>query len=386
MNSYDVIVIGVGGMGAAAAAELARRGRRVLGLEQFTLVHERGSSHGHTRIIRKAYFEHPAYVPLLQRAYERWYDLEQASGQHLFTECGCLSIGAPGGELIGGICKSAAEHRLNVEPLEPAELRRRFPAFRFSDAYGGVLEREAGFLYVERCVQAFVDQARLLGAELHEEEPVRFWRADGNAVLVETVRQTYTARSLVITAGAWAAQLLGSLRLPLTVTRKVLLWFATAEPALFRRDRFPVYIAETPEGNYYGFPALDCFGHKVARHDGGMIVADPLVVDRQVSDEDTRDCRQFLQAHLPLANGPLRHSKVCLYTLTPDRHFLIDVHPHHPNVAVAAGFSGHGFKFASVVGDILADLADKGRTNLPIEMFRILRSQGSGVRSQTKGS
>ena len=309
----------------------------------------------------------------MQRAYERWYDLEQERGQHLFTECGCLSIGVEGGELIDGIRRSAAEHRLSVEPLAPAELRRRFPAFRFSDAYHGVLEREAGFLYVEQCVQAFVDQARLLGAELHEQEPVRSWCADHDNIVVETERQTYTAQRLVITAGAWAAQLLGSLGLPLTVTRKVLLWFATAEPALFRRDRFPVYIAETPEGNYYGFPALDGLGHKVARHDGGMVVTDPLTVDRQVSDEDTHECRQFLQAHLPLVNGPLRHSKVCLYTLTPDRHFLIDVHPQHPNVAVAAGFSGHGFKFASVVGEILADLADKGRTELPIEMFRIGR-------------
>jgi sarcosine oxidase len=371
MSSYDVIVIGVGGMGAAAAAELARRGRRVLGLEQFALVHDRGSSHGHTRIIRKAYFEHPAYVPLLQRAYERWYELEQQCGWHLFTECGCLSIGVEGGALIGGVRRSAAEHRLNVEPLEPAELQRRFPAFCFSDAYRGVLERDAGFLYVEQCVQAFVDQARLLGADLHEQELVRSWRADHGSVVVQTERQTYTAERLVITAGAWAAQLLGSLGLPLSVTRKVLLWFATAEPTLFRRDRFPVYIVETPEGNYYGFPALDDLGHKIARHDGGMVVTDPGAVDRQVSDEDTRDCRQFLQAHLPLVNGPLRQGKVCLYTLTPDRHFLIDVHPHFPNVAVAAGFSGHGFKFASVVGEILADLAEKGRTGLPIELFRI---------------
>jgi sarcosine oxidase len=380
MRTFDVIVIGVGGMGAAAAAELARRGRRVLGLEQFALVHERGSSHGHTRIIRKAYFEQSAYVPLLQRAYERWYALEQERGQHLFTECGCLSIGVENGDLISGVRRSAAEHRLSVEQLPPVELRRRYPAFHFDDSYHGILERDAGFLYVEPCVQAFVDQARFLGAELHEQEPVRSWRADHDAVVVETDRQTYTAARLVITAGAWAAQLLGSLGLPLTVTRKVLLWFATADPTLFRRDRFPVYIAETPEGNYYGFPAVDGFGHKVARHDGGPVVADPVAVDRQVSDDDTRDCRQFLQAHLPLVNGPLQHSKVCLYTLTPDRHFLIDVHPHHPHVAVAAGFSGHGFKFASVVGEILADLADKGRTELPIEMFRIGRLR-LGVRA-----
>ncbi len=370
---YDVIVIGVGGMGAAAAAELAGRGRRVLGLEQFDLVHDRGSSHGHTRIIRKAYFEHPDYVPLLHRAYERWYELEEQQGRHLFTECGCLNIGRPDGELIAGVRRSSAEHRLDVEQLDPAELRRRFPAFTFGNEYHGMLERDAGFLYVEDCVQAYVDQARLHGAELHAQEPAVRWEASAHGVLVQTERQTYTADRLVITAGAWAARILDALSLPLEVVRKALLWIAPADSSPFRRQRFPVYLTETPEGIYYGFPVLDEHGLKVARHDGGELVADPSSVNRQLADADVNDCRQFLQAHIPLVNGPLRQSKVCLYTLTPDRHFIIDRHPHHPNVVLAAGFSGHGFKFASVVGEILADLTENGRTRLPIEMFRLGR-------------
>jgi sarcosine oxidase len=375
-RTYDVIVIGVGGMGAATVAELARRGRRVLGLEQFTFAHDRGSSHGQTRIIRKAYFEHPAYVPLLKRAYERWYDLEQQQGEHLFTECGCLSIGKPDGELVSGVLRSAQEHGLNVEPLTAAELRRRFPPFQYGEDYAAVLERDAGFLYVERCVQAFVDQSRACGAELLAEEPVLSWHASAGGVTVQTARGTYTAGRLVITAGAWASRVLSALGLPLTVLRKVLLWFVTAQDALFRRDRFPVYITEIPQGAFYGFPVIDSLGHKVARHDGGTPVADPLAVNRDVAPADATDCEQFLRSHLPLVNGPLRQGKVCMYTMTPDHHFIIDLHPEHPNVAIAAGFSGHGFKFATVVGEILADLAEHGRTHLPIEMFRVGRFSG----------
>lgn len=372
-SSYDVIVLGLGGMGSAAAFELARRGRRVLGLEQFALGHDRGSSHGQTRIIRQAYFEHPDYVPLLHRAYERWYELEQLQGQHLFTECGGLNIGLPEGELIAGVRRSAAEHRLSVEELSPAELRRRFPQFQFDDRYVGVLERNAGFLYVEACVLAHAAAASAAGADLRPEEPALSWESDGQGVIVTTKRQQYRAARLVVTAGSWAGSMLRDLGLPLTVRRKVLFWYGTSSDARFRRNVFPIYMAETPDGFYYGFPLLDGYGHKVARHDGGDIVTDPLTVNRSVTPADAADCRQFLAAHLPAVSGPLRDSRVCLYTLTPDSHFIIDVHPKHPQVALAAGFSGHGFKFASVVGEILADLADQGRTELPIGMFRLNR-------------
>lgn len=371
--NYDVIVLGIGGMGAAAAFELARRGRRVLGLEQFDLGHDRGSSHGQNRVIRKAYFEHPNYVPLLHRAYQRWYDLEQRQGRHLFTECGCLSIGKPGGELISGVSRSAREHGLAVEELSADDLRRRYPPFRFGDEYVGVLEREAGFLYVEHCVVAHVEEAIRLGAEMRPNEVVRSWKVSESDVIVRTDGGTYTAARLIITAGAWAGQMLASLGLPLTVRRKVLLWYGTADDRQFRRDVFPIYMSETPEGFYYGFPVLDGNGHKVARHDGGDGVPDPSTVNRTVTPADEGDCRQFLNRYLPAVNGNLRLSRVCLYTLTPDQHFVIDLHPEHRNVSVAAGFSGHGFKFASVVGEILADLAEKEQTDLPLEMFRINR-------------
>jgi sarcosine oxidase len=377
-STFDVIVIGVGGMGSAAVFELARRGRRVLGLEQLPLGHDQGSSHGHTRIIRKAYYEDPDYVPLVTRAFQRWYDLEQREGRHLLTECPCLSIGPPDSPMLQGVRRSAAEHALPVEVLDGDELRRRYPVFRFGGDHAGVLERTAGFLFVDDCVQAHARQALQLGATIHENEPVVSWQA-GGGVGVQTRTRRYTADRLVLTAGPWAGQLLGRHGRQLTVMRQVVFWVGTRDDALFRRDVFPVYIAETPGGLFYGLPALDANGLKVARHYGAPELPDPSAVERTVSPADEEPVRAFLRAHLPDADGPRRRAAVCLYTLTPDRHFLIDVHPDHPNVALAAGFSGHGFKFAPVVGEALADLAERGRTDLPVTRFRLARFAGGGA-------
>jgi sarcosine oxidase len=374
-NSYDVIVLGVGGMGSAAAFELARRGRRVLGLEQFSLGHDQGSSHGHTRIIRKAYYEHPDYVPLVLRAYERWRDLERRQGRTLLTECPCLSIGRPDGELIAGVRQSAERHGLPVEHLDAGAMRRCYPAFHFSDEYVGVLEPSAGFLYVDDCVRAYVAEARRLGATIRDDEPVISWKAEGEGVLVETSASRYMADRLIVTAGPWARQVLADVGAPLTLMRQVMFWFGTRDDIAFQRDRFPIYIADTPEGAFYGLPALDADGVKTARHYGAPELGDPSEIERTVSADDEETVRRFLRDHLPDADWPVRKASVCIYTLTPDRHFLIDVHPEHPQVAFAAGFSGHGFKFASVVGEILADLVENGRTDQPIEMFRLARFQ-----------
>jgi sarcosine oxidase len=374
-NSYDVIVLGIGGMGSAAAFELARRGRRVLGLEQFALGHDQGSSHGHTRIIRKAYYEHPDYVPLVLRAYERWRDLEQRQGRTLLTECACLSIGRSDGELIAGVRQSAEQHGLPVEHLEAGAMRGRYPAFQFSDEYVGVLEHSAGFLYVDDCVRAYAAEALRLGATIRDREPVVSWKAEGGGVVVETSAGRYTADRLIVTAGPWARQVLADVGASLTVMRQVVFWFGTRDDISFQRDRFPIYIADTPDGAFYGLPSLNADGLKTARHYGAPELHDPSEVERAVSADDEETVRRFLRAHLPGADGPVRKASVCVYTLTPDRHFLIDVHPEHPQVAFAAGFSGHGFKFASVVGEILADLAESGRTAWPIEMFRLARFQ-----------
>ena len=268
---YDVIVLGLGGMGTATAAALARRGRRVLGLEQFGPAHDQGSSHGHTRVIRTAYFEHPAYVPLVRRAFRLWHELEQQSGKHLLTECPCLSIGRPGGELIDGVLRAAIEHELKLDNLGPTELAHRFPLFRFDESFVGLLEHEAGFLYVERCVEAAAADAQSRGAALQWNEPVREWSATHAGVEVRTDRDIYRAKQLVITAGPWATTLLGELRTKFTVMRQTPIWLAPPDPTQFARDRFPIFLADTPEGIYYGLPAIDTRGIKIAQHYGAGI-------------------------------------------------------------------------------------------------------------------
>lgn len=372
-HHFDAIVVGVGGMGSATLFELARRGQRVLGLEQFEPGHDLGSSHGRTRVIRKAYYEHPNYVPLLQHAYELWYGLEQWVGKRLLVECGCLNIGAEGSELIQGVRAACAEHHLPVEHLTSADIRRRFLPLQFDDPYVGILEREAGLLYVEDCVSAHIEAAGQRGATIHSREAVIHWRTCGQSVEVQTNRAVYRADRLVLTAGPWATHLLAQLRVPLTVMRQTPMWFSTADDNLFRRDRFPIYMADTPTGYFYGFPVLDHLGHKVARHYGAPELATPDQIDRVVSENDECAVRAFLKRHLPRADGPRRHGVVCTYTLTPDRHFILDRHPEHEQVAIAAGFSGHGFKFATVVGAIMADLATTGHTAYPIDMFRLSR-------------
>jgi sarcosine oxidase len=370
---FDAIVLGVGGMGSATLFELARRGHRVLGLEQFALGHDRGSSHGHTRIIRKAYYEHPDYVPLVERAYVRWHDMEQRQGRRLLTPCPCLSIGRADSELIAGVVRSAGEHRLPIECLAPSELRDRYPMFHFDGAEVGVLERSAGFLYVDDCVAAHVAEARRLGAVVHDNEEAVAWQVQGDAVTVQTRKETYTASRLVLSAGPWAGRFLGQLGVALSLMRQVVFWIGTNNDDKYRPDVFPIYIADTPEGYFYGLPALDANGLKVAQHYGARELTEPAEVERAVTAPDETHVRRFLELHLPGATGPVRQSSVCIYTLTADRHFLIDVHPEHPQVVFAAGFSGHGFKFASVVGEILADLCDAGRTVWPIGLFRLRR-------------
>jgi sarcosine oxidase len=375
-HQFDAIVLGIGGMGSAALCELASRGHRVLGLEQFGVGHASGSSHGHSRIIRRAYYEHPDYVPLVSRAFERWQELEQRQGRRLLTPCPCLSIGPPDGELLTGVREAAATHSLAIESIAAADLARRYPGFRFDGAAAGVLEHSAGILFVDDCVAAHVAEAQRHGAIIRVNEEVEFWQVQGDSVVVHTRQGRYTASRLVLTAGPWASRVLGLLGVSLRVMRQVVFWVGTTDERAFRPDVFPIFIADTPEGYFYGLPAIDGQGVKVAQHYGAPELPRPAEVERTVTTEDETPVRQFLQAHLPSVDGPTLRSSVCIYTLTPDRHFLIDVHPDHPQVVIAAGFSGHGFKFASVVGEILADLCESGKSSQPIGRFVMRRLLG----------
>ena len=374
MERYDTIVVGLGGMGSAAAFHVARRGKRVVGLEQFTLAHDRGSSHGRSRVTRQAYFENPAYVPLLGRANELWTHLQRDSGMRLIEITGGLMLGPPGGGVVKGTLASARTHGLPHEVLEAPEIRRRFPAFCVEPGQIGVLDKVAGVLFPEDCIRAHARAATQAGAELRWHEPVVSWKATGDSVEVKTARSSYAADNLVLCAGPWMGELLACLSVPLSVERNVLYWFRpTTDLALFAPDKFPVFIIEYEPGKvFYGFPALGEDGVKVARHHTGVSCS-PTDILREINQDEIREARGILERHLPTVNGELLSATTCMYTNTPDGHFIIDRDPRHPNVILASPCSGHGFKFASVIGEVLADLACDGHTKHPIDMFRLGR-------------
>lgn len=374
MSTYDAIVLGTGGVGSAAVFHLARRGLRVLGLDRFEGGHDRGSSHGQTRIIRQAYFEHPDYVPLLRRAYQLWPELEERRGEKLYDEVGLLEIGPRDGVVLPGVMKSAREHNLDVVELSGAEVIRRFPGFVVPDGHDAVFERRAGYLLVEQCVLAHLNEAKKLGADLQTGEAVTGWKTNGAGVTVETESSQFSAGCLVITAGAWASQMLTDLGIPLRVVIKHLHWYANDRKEYRQDGGCPTFFCETDDGSYfYGFPQFDERGVKIAEHSGGSRVDDPLTADREIDLNDRRRVEEFLAYYLPnVSKTPTGHA-TCLYTLSPDEHFIVDRHPQHEQVAFAAGLSGHGFKFTGVLGDVLSDLVMDGKTDQPIDFLRCNR-------------
>lgn len=362
---FDVIVLGLGAMGSAAAMHLARRGARVLGLERFGPAHDQGSAHGESRLIRKAYFESPAYVPLLERSYELWDALSAEAGAPLLHRTGLVLFG----RRASTASAVAREHGIVVEHLSPAETRARFPALRVDDELEPLFEPGAGWLEVERCVRAHLDAARAASADLRFDEPALAWRVDAKSgeVEVETARERHRGGRLVLAAGAWAPSLLAELALPLHPHRVVQMWFE-AGPA----HAAPCFGFDLPDGFFYGFPRIG--GRvKVAEHTARQPVARPEDARREVDAEDTRRVEDFVRDRLPELRTPPVRAKTCFYTMTPDEHFVIDLHPRHPQVALAAGFSGHGFKFSPAVGEMLADLALEGRTREDARFLRLAR-------------
>ena len=374
--SYDCIVLGAGGVGSAALYHLAQRGANVLGLDRFPPGHDRGSSHGETRVIRLAYFEHPDYVPLLKRAYAHWERLEQTRPESLFVQTGILEMGREDGEIVPGVLKAAREHNLDVETLSGAEIEKRYAGLRVPEPLMGVFEARGGFLRVEACIKAYIDEALKHGAHLQTDETVLGWSSDGEGIVVQTDRGRYQAERLVVTAGAWAPQLLASLGVDFRVLRKPLLWYRTQTPHYRLDNGFPVWVVESPLGDIYGFPEIDDLGFKLAEHSGGTEVADPLQPDRALWEEDRRSLETLIRNHFPGVTTDCLHHAVCMYTSSPDGHFVIDRHPEDERVCFVAGLSGHGFKCASALGEIMSDLALDGKTELPIEFLGLARLRG----------
>ena len=380
---FDVIVIGVGSMGSATCYYLAKRGYKVLGLEQFDITHEFGSHTGQSRIIRKAYFEHPDYVPLLERAYQNWKTFEQETGEQLYFKTGLLYGGTSNNEMIKGVKQSAGLYNIELQKLDLADVAKRFPRFKFPGSFEVLFEPEAGFIPPEKAIRLYASHAEKAGAAIHTTEKVIEWFAngqtpsekkDGTNIIVKTNKNIYQCNKLIITAGAWAGKMIPGLVDKIKVTRQFVAWIKTRDQRQFELNNFPCWMVADDEkhGCYYGFPLLDTkkFGEpaglKLAHH-YPRDITDPDKVDRQTTEDDIENLKYCLNKYLPGVFESVLSTKICLYANSPDENFIIDKLPRfEESVSIACGFSGHGFKFASVVGEILADLAIEGKTSFPI--------------------
>jgi sarcosine oxidase len=375
---YDVIVVGVGSMGAATCHRLARQGIKVLGLEQANIPHTGGSHHGGSRMIRQAYFEHPDYVALLQAVYPLWRALEQEVGETLFHQVGALYLGHPDCELVSGSRNAAQAYQVPHESLSALEVTARFPAFRCPDDWVGFFEPQAGYLRPEACISALARQAIQSGAVLRGQTKVVSWTSHPDRVDVRTTHDAFSADRLVVCGGAWASRLLPGLPIALTVTRQVVVWLWPQKTAPFLPASLPCWaIDPEPAGRYrgifYGFPlGLDPPGAKLGWHAPGA-ASNPDRVDREIRQADLDWIPNFAQQYMPDLGHTILGASTCLYTYSPDGHFILDRHPEFENVSFAAGFSGHGFKFAPIIGHALADLSLNGTSPLPIDFLKLGR-------------
>jgi sarcosine oxidase len=370
-KKYDVVVLGLGGMGSSAAYHLAKRGLKILGLEQFTEAHALGSSHGKTRLIRKAYFEHPDYVPLLDRSYELWNEIEKESREKLFHDTGLTIFGDGNSTILKGIKNSRDKFNLDVKELGLEAAQNWNSHFKVPKDFIGLTEDEGGFLEVEKCVSSYLQVARKIGAELRFEEPCLNWGTEGKGVWVQTSKEKFFADKLVITAGPWTSSILRDLNLKLQVHRVVQFWFQGKNSSVLNQIK-NCFAFDMPYGFIYGFPIFsNSQTLKVAIHKPGDKVSDPNQVDRQITEKDHFEVSRFLNEVMPEIDPKPVEGSVCLYTMTPDEHFIIDTHPKFSQVSLACGFSGHGFKFASAVGSILSDLTITGESSDLGDFLRI---------------
>lgn len=373
MPGPQIVVIGLGATGSAALCQLARRGIRAIGIEQFAIGHDRGSSHGATRIIRLAHFENASYVPLLRRAYALWRELESIANQELVVSTGIAEIGPAEGELVRGTLAAASRYGLAHEVLDAKSLMRRYPSFKLPQTFVAVVQPDGGYIRAAGAIEANIRIAAAAGALVRSGEAVVAIEPRPKGVRVKTDRAEIEADGAIVAAGPWMRGLLPELRLPLRVTRQAVGWFEPADAAQFAADRFPVFLLESRHGLHYGFPAYDRMGVKVAKHHHLEEIVDPDSCDRTVTTKDEAAIRAPLAEYLPDANGRLLGAETCLYTMTPDATFIIDRMPKYPHVVIASPCCGHGFKFSPVVGEIVADLVTRGTTGHDIAQFELQR-------------
>jgi sarcosine oxidase len=368
-HACDAIVIGLGGMGAAALDALARRGCRVIGLDRHDVPNEIGASYGHeTRIYRFSYFEDQRYVPLMRRAHELWLELEQGQPDQIVHPVGCLEIGPPEGKLVSGALAAARLHDLPHEVLSAIELRRRYPAWSIPDDFVALYEEQAGFLRADRGVSALLARALRAGADIRAREPVRRWSSTGSRVLVETTRGAYEAQHLVIAAGAWTRELVPDLAHVLVPERQVVAWFAPLSQPLFEARQFAAFGLDAPEGLFYGLPMHSRPGFKFARYNHRQEQGD-AAFRRNIDDEDLAALAGAVRRYLPQGAGPVLSAMTCLFTNSPDGHFVLGHLPSQENVILAGGCSGHAYKFMPAIGECIADLVLAGRTRHDIGLF-----------------
>lgn len=370
---HDVVVVGVGGMGSAAAYQLARRGLSVAAVEQYAPGHDRGSSHGLTRIIRLAYFEHPSYVPLLRRAFTLWRELEEEAGERLLHVTGAIDAGLPGSRVFKGSLESCRVHGLRHEVLTARHVNERFAGFNLLDGYMAVFQPDGGFLEPEKCTRAYARLAERHGAQVRTGVRVKGWKRDRTGVVVQLDDGELLARQLVMCAGAWSAKLVPSLGPLLRPERQVVGWFGIEDRNAFALGRFPVFVLTTPEGHFYGFPEFDVPGFKIGKYHHLSELVDPDDVRRSVDERDEAVLRDCVGTFFRGANGPMIRASTCIFTNTPDEHFIIDRLPEAPEVLVVSACSGHGFKFCSVIGEVVADLIQLGATGHDLALFRLDR-------------
>lgn len=375
MRQFDTIVVGVGGMGAAALAQLARRGQKVLGIERFDMGHGMGSSHGLNRIIRLAYFEHPDYVPLLRRAYELWREAEQLTGEQLLFVTGGLDAGPREGRVVQGSLAACDIHGLPHELLTAGQIAERFPGYRLPEGYAGVYQPDGGFIASERAILAYASLAVGAGAEIHGREKVVAIEPEQDGITVMTDRSRYQAAKVIVSAGPWIADLVPGMKTNAMAERQVLGWFQPRNPSLFTQAAFPVSNLETDIGHFYQFPMWGIPGFKIGLYNHFREQGHADALSREPNEADEAALRGAIRRFFPEANGSTLRLATCLFTNAPDEHFIIDTLPECPDIIVASPCSGHGFKFASVVGELLADMATGTPLSHDLSLFRHDRFQ-----------